>query len=501
MEKIRRQIVEMIKRSQNVLLMPSSPPDGDSLGAALALYWVLKKIGKQVTVVCADPIPDSFQFLPTTSVINSEFSPARDFIVTLDCEKAKLKNIRTKLEHDKVNIILTAKKGQFSKEDVSFHYGPSRYDLIITVDTADLQQLGRFYEDNTALFTSLPLINIDHHASNGNFGRINYIDVMCSATTELLVPLVHDMEQEFNMTLMDEDTSTLLLAGIITDTGSFQNANTTPRSFATAAHLIRQGARQQEIIQHVFKTKQLSTLRLWGRILSNMKIDNRYRFVWSTISKKDLMETGSREDETGGIIDELMTNAPGTEIVLLLKEKPEGIVSGSIRTTTPSVDASALAEMFGGGGHVQAAGFKINSKDIYEMEKMIVAKIKEKQKERLQLGEEVEDSTVKGKRGLSVDEMIISEDPKKGIEETVIGPTDRDELVAEGAGEAGIAETDAKREEEDFSRNAGEKKGAADYLKGGRKEEEESFTDRIIKLAETGKETDLEEGITYKFEE
>ncbi|HRY90809.1 MAG TPA: DHH family phosphoesterase, partial [Candidatus Gracilibacteria bacterium] len=333
MEKIRKQIIEMIKRSQSILVMPSSPPDGDSLGAALALYWILKKLDKQVTVVCADPIPEAFQFLPTTTVISNEFSAARDFIVTLDCQKAQLKSIRSKLEHDKVNIILTSKKGQFSKEDVSFHYGPSRYDLIITVDTADLEQLGRFYEDNTDLFTSLPLINIDHHASNGNFGRINLVDVMSSATTELMIPLVHEMEQEFGMRLMDEDTATLLLAGIITDTGSFQNANTTPRSFAAAAQLIKEGARQQEIIQNVFKTKQLSTLRLWGRILSNMKVDPKYRMAWSVIAKRDLVETGSREDETGGIIDELMTNAPGTEIVFLLKEKAEGLVSGSIRTT------------------------------------------------------------------------------------------------------------------------------------------------------------------------
>lgn len=514
MEKIRKQIIEMIKRSQSVLVMPSSPPDGDSLGSALALYWVLKKLGKQVTVVCADPIPEAFQFLPTTSIISNEFSAARDFIVTLDCEKSKLKNIRTKLEHDKVNIILTAKKGQFTKDDVSFEYGPSRYDLIITVDTADLQQLGRFYEDNTPLFTSLPLINIDHHASNGNFGRINYIDMMCSATTELLIPLVHDLEADSGLPLMDEDTATLLLAGIITDTGSFQNANTTPRSFAAAAHLIKHGARQQEIIQHVFKTKQLSTLRLWGRILSNMKIDNRYRFVWSTISKKDLMETGSREDETGGIIDELMTNAPGTEIVLLLKEKTDGLISGSIRTTTASVDASALAEMFGGGGHVQAAGFKIKSDDIYEMEKMIVAKIKEKQKERLNLNDEVDESTanVSGNRGFSVDETVLSEDPRKAVDGMVIGPTDRDELEAEKLKGA------ARREEEDFSRNAGEKGGNGAKRAGEKKAAEsdkrgdtgennndtaegETFTDRIIKLAESGKETDLEEGITYKFEE
>lgn len=506
MEKIRKQIIEMIKRSQSILVMPSSPPDGDSLGAALALYWILKKLDKQVTVVCADPIPEAFQFLPTTTVISNEFSAARDFIVTLDCQKAQLKSIRSKLEHDKVNIILTAKKGQFSKEDVSFHYGPSRYDLIITVDTADLEQLGRFYEDNTDLFTSLPLINIDHHASNGNFGRINLVDVMSSATTELMIPLVHEMEQEFGMRLMDEDTATLLLAGIITDTGSFQNANTTPRSFAAAAQLIKEGARQQEIIQNVFKTKQLSTLRLWGRILSNMKVDPKYRMAWSVIAKRDLVETGSREDETGGIIDELMTNAPGTEIVFLLKEKAEGLISGSIRTTTAAVDASAIAEMFGGGGHVQAAGFKYKSNDPFAVEKLMVEKIRQYQKERLHLNEEVDESIVVktsetfyenirqevAGRKVEVDETVVSEDIKNEVDESAIGETSRDELMA---GKDDFAGTKT------YSVNGGEGK-----QKGKEKRSEDveaTFIDQIIKKApdEASEEVEMEEGITYKFEE
>jgi bifunctional oligoribonuclease and PAP phosphatase NrnA len=383
MEKIRKQIIEIVRRSNSILIMPSSPVDGDSIGSALALYLLLKKLGKQTTVVCADPVPDAFQFLPTTKIVSHEFSAASDFIVTLDCKKSKVNSIKTKLEQDKVNIIITAKKGNFTAGEVSFHHGPSRYDLIITVDTADLEQLGRFYEDNTELFAQVPVVNIDHHASNNYFGKINLVDVMASATTELLIPLINDFERETDVKLMDEDIATLLLAGIITDTGSFQNANTTPRSFAAASQLIKCGARQQEIIQHVFKTKNLSTLRLWGRILTNLHVDNEHKFVWSTISRRDFTETGSREDETGGIIDELLTNAPGTEVVLLLKERNDGIVSGSVRTTTPSVDSSVIAEMFGGGGHTQAAGFKIPNTNLASVEKSIIEKIKEFQKKRL----------------------------------------------------------------------------------------------------------------------
>lgn len=388
MENIRRQIVEVVKRSKSILLMPSTPVDGDSLGSSLALYLAFKKMGKDVTVVCADPIPQAFKFLPITKVISEEFSAGNDFIVTLDCKKSKINTIRTKLEQDKVNIVITAKKGQFSAQDVSFDHGPSKYDLIVTVDTADLQQLGRFYEDNVEMFSRIPLINIDHHASNDHYGKVNYVDIMASATTEILIPLIQDFEREYDMQLMDEDIATLLLAGIITDTGSFQNANTTPRSFAASALLIKYGARQQEIIQHVFKTKNLSTLKLWGRILSKIKVDEPLRMVWSTISKKDLQDAKALADETGGIIDELLSNAPNSEIVILLKQKPEGIISGSIRTPNPSIDASAIAEMFGGGGHVQAAGFKIESEDMEETEKMVLEKVRKFQEERMKSGGE-----------------------------------------------------------------------------------------------------------------
>lgn len=479
MEKIRKQIISLIDRSKSILIMPSTPVDGDSLGGALALYLILKKMGKQATVVCADPVPEAFEFLPTTKIINSEFSGAEDFIVTLDCHKNKIDTIKTKLEHDKVNIIITAKKGKFTSKDVSFDHGPSKYDLIITVDTAALEQLGRFYEDNTEMFTEIPVINIDHHASNDNFGKINLIDVMSSATTELMIPLIEEMERETGKKLIDEDVATLLLAGIITDTGSFQNANTTPKSFASSAKLIKLGARQQEIIQHVFKTKHLSTLRLWGRILSNINVDKEHKFVWSVISKRDFEDTGSRPDETGGIIDELLTNAPDAEIVLLLKQKEDGLISGSLRSTTSSVDASQIAEFFGGGGHVRAAGFKIESSDLRKVEETVVEKIREYQKQRLHI--EDREETKK-------EEPVSEEIPIKA----------EDEVLEETPVEVEITSTKKTK-----TRKNKEVEKATPVASEEKEETDESFSDIIVKQKgkDAPEEIELEEGFTYKFED
>lgn len=378
-----KQIIDLIKRSNKILILPSSPPDGDSLGSAVALYMSLKKLGKEVTVICSDPVPEVLQFLPNIKAVGNKVITSTDFIITVDLRNAKIDKIKNAIEDNKVNIVITPKEGRFSESDVTFNRGEVEYDLIITVDTAELTQLRNFYEQNIELFHQIPVINIDHHISNTHFGKLNNVDIMASSTTELLVPLLEELAKEENTELIDEDVATLLLTGIITDTGSFQNANTTPRAFDVAANLVSYGARQQEIIQHIYKTKQLSQLKLWGRVLSKIQVDENARIVWSVVSQQDFKDTGSTEDETGDVIDELMTNAPGAEAILLIKEKKDGVISVSIRTTNPAVDASKIAEEFGGGGHTQASGFRLSGKGLRDAEYEIINAIKKYQSQRL----------------------------------------------------------------------------------------------------------------------
>ena len=376
------QIIKQLLRSNHVLILPSAPADGDSLGSALSLYKVLKKLGKKATVISSEPVPKDLKFLPMIEKIGGEFNEGGEFIITVD---ADVKEVRHEIMPGKVNLILTPGGGQpISREKISFGRGEEDYDAIVTVDTGDLVQLGKFYEENTDLFHKLPVLNIDHHASNGEFGTINHLDITASATTQMLVPIIQKLEQETGKTLMDEDIATLLLAGIITDTGSFQHSNTTPKAFSVAAQLLDAGARQQEIIKHVYKTKSLATLKLWGQVLSKIKFAKDYGFVWSTVSVKDLEETGADMEDTGAIIDELLNNAPGAEVVALIKEK-QGVISCSLRTTTNEVDASRLAGLFGGGGHVRAAGCRIKGMTFDEGVTLFVNTILEEQAKRLNM--------------------------------------------------------------------------------------------------------------------
>lgn len=416
---IQKQVVEFLQRSNRILIMPSSPPDGDSLGSALAMYSVLRKLNKEVTVVFADPVPEVYKFMPNIQVIAEEMFASRDLIITLDCRKTTIATMKSNIENDKVNIIITPQNGGFQDKDVSLRYGDVKYDLIITVDCAELSQLGKLYKDNIEMFTQLPVMNIDHHISNAQYGKINYIDVMSSSSTQLLIPIVKGLEKETGQTLMDPDIATLLLAGIITDTGSFQNSNTTPKSFAVAAELVSYGARQQEIIRNIYKTKKLSMLKLWGRVLSKIKTDDKHRIVWSTVTQQDLQDTHSKIEQTGDIIDELMSNAPGAEIIILLKEKENGKVSGSIRTTTPAADASYLAQQFDGGGHTQAAGFSIEAADFEQLQSQVIEAVRKYQAERLNLIDENSKNHLSGSANNPEDAQIIKVDLEDNTSKTI----------------------------------------------------------------------------------
>ncbi len=379
-----QQIVNLLQRSENLLLLTHAKADGDGLSSILALALTLKKLGKKTTLASSDPAAPVYEFLPSIETVDTEVAGTGDLVLTLPLGDRTNAEVCHRTEDGVLKIFVRSKGTPFTKADVSYESGETDYDLIVTCDTPELPQLGRIFEDNPELFYETAVVNIDHHASNTGFGKVNLIDMTAASTTELITRVVQALESETNTKLMDADIATLLLTGLTTDTGSFQNANTTPRAMEVAANLIEAGARQQEIIHQIFKTKQLTTLKLWGRVLSKIQSDPIHKIVWSTITADDLRETGADAEEAMGIIDELLTNAPGAEVILLLKQSEIG-VSGSLRTTTPAISAMEIASIFGGGGHVRAAGFKIKDKQVEAVTDEVVEKIRTYQAERLNI--------------------------------------------------------------------------------------------------------------------
>jgi phosphoesterase RecJ-like protein len=239
---------EMILQSKNILLIPHAKMDCDGMSSAVAMYQLLKKLGKHATAVCTDPVPDAFRFLPSTEIFESEIKTPENknsFLITVDSAKKGFKDLEYEVKDGKVNIVISSENDPFEESDFSFVSGNLKPDLIITLDSGDIQQLGKIYEDNLELFNSVPVLNIDHHISNTNFGTVNLVEMKNASTTEIVYDLLPYLDKRGH-DLVDEDIATLLLAGMITDTGSFQHSNTTPKVLDSAAELIEKGARQRK---------------------------------------------------------------------------------------------------------------------------------------------------------------------------------------------------------------------------------------------------------------
>jgi len=356
-----------INEYRRLLIVPHANVDPDGLSSALACYQLFSALGKEVTVVCPETPPESLDFLPGFEKLTEGIRDQEQYVVTINLDEGvEVDKLRYTVEDRKVNIIVVPKGGQIQPNQVSFAAGDQPFDMIVLVDTADLALLGSLYKAHVDLFSSVPILNIDHHISNTGYGQIQLIDPTAASATEVIY---HWMQSEptwkKNLT---PDLATLLLTGLITDTRSFQNPNTTPRSLEVAAELLDQGARQQEIIQHIFKTKPLSTLKLWGRALNHIQVDSEAGIVWSSISKEDLAEMGATSKESHGLLDELISTIPDAHLYVLFTELEEGGLKASMRSSH-ALDVSKLAAReFGGGGHPRASGFRRPASENFELQ-------------------------------------------------------------------------------------------------------------------------------------
>lgn len=370
----KQQAVELIREAKSVLVATHKSPDGDALGSIVALKIALEKLGKNVAVVTPEKPNGLFSFLPRFNEIGSEIEASNETLISLSTSKTKLAKIGYKKGENHVDIVVEALAGRFESGDITVEPPKAKYDLIICIDTPNLERLGKLAQP-ADMFYEIPVINIDHHPSNERFGKVNWVELVATSTAEILVSLFEALGRETQ--LIDADAATALLTGLIYDTSSFQNVNTTPKSLTVAAQLVAHGARQQEIIRNLYKTKSLETLKLWGIILSNVKEDKSSRFLWSSVSKSDVAKVGADESALSGVVDELLKSATDVDFVLLLSER-EGQVHGSLRSIAKGINVSEIAEIFSGGGHEVAAAFRING-NLSENESKILEKIRQYQ--------------------------------------------------------------------------------------------------------------------------
>ncbi len=370
----KQQAIELIGSAQKILIVSHKNPDGDALGCVIALKLALEKLGKKVTAAVPDKPSKLFSFLPNISSVKTKIDTSKDLILTLSLKHAEFGKIGYRKNDGSIDILVTPKEGRFESSDVQIKANQDNFDLIIIVDTPNIERLGDL-ADPADIFYEIPTINIDHHPANEKFGKINWVELVATSSAEMLVSLIEALGKDKN--LIDENIATALLTGLIYDTSSFQNVNTTPKSLTIAAQLVAAGANQQEIIRNLYKTKSLETLKLWGNILTKIKEDKIHGFLWSSVTGSEIEKSGADESALSQVVDELLKSASDVDFALLLSERGSQ-VHGSLRSIAKGTNVSKIAELFGGGGHEVASAFRIEG-TLAEKEDEILQKIREYQ--------------------------------------------------------------------------------------------------------------------------
>lgn len=374
-----RQFLETALAARHLLITFRKEWSVDAVASALALAAFLESKGKQVDVVCDGfAATASLSFLPNLKRIRPTFNQLQKFVISLDLAKTKVDELSYHMEGNKLHVHVTPKHGgRFEAKDVTTSVTEFKYDCVICVDTPDFASLGALFRTNSELFYNRPTLNIDHDAGNEQYGNVNAVDIAATSTTECVYNLLKATGEHF----LTPDIATALLTGIVSKTRSFKTPNVTPRTLDAASALVAAGAKRDVIVQSLYRTRSISTLKLWGRALARLKYDPTLKMTWTLLSRQDFMHAGATEEHLADVIDELMSNTPDAEIIGLLYEqeadKAPTNVAGicALVSTEKHADALGLVAGLKPEGSRRLARVCFPQTNIVEAERTIVQSI------------------------------------------------------------------------------------------------------------------------------
>lgn len=363
-----QQVLETIKRSTRPLICIPSGGGTDAYATALGLAKVLATLGKSVVIAAADgPAPKNMEFLSGSDKIVSRLENLRRFVIELDASKTKVDELTYETKGDKLLVYLSPKKGFWGEKDVRTSSSGYKFDLIVCIGSPDYESCAQLYFDNADFFFRTPVINIDHAPENEHYGQINVVDLTASACGEVC----HDLIEAIEPGLIDEEVATAFLTGMIAKTKSFKTKNVTPKTLQTAGKLIAKGARREEIVQKLYRTRSVQTLRLWGRALARLKADKDAKIVWSLLSQQDFMHAGADERDLHDVIDELIASSPEAKIIVIIYESADKSICVIVRAERP-LDAIALCRGFSTAGTREEVRLCFTDKTIVQVEKELI---------------------------------------------------------------------------------------------------------------------------------
>ena len=306
----------VIKEADSILLWAHTRPDGDATGSVLVLQEYIKSLGKKVAIGCFDAIPDYL-------------------------------------------TIITGPEKFLQPNEIIF----ADYKLIIACDSADRGfhlVRDRFNEEQVIAI-------LDHHPDIKTRSDIEIIDPGYSSVCEIIYDFF-----VFNKIQITKKMADLILTGILYDTGRFQHSNTSAKVMEISSELVKKGAHLQKISTLLFDTKDICTLKLWGRTFEKAKVNLDNGMIVSALTQKDIEECGA-DTEAVSQLASILNTVPNTKFSLILYERADGVIKGSLRSEEyKGVDVSAIAARFGGGGHRLASGFELKGKIVEKSDSWII---------------------------------------------------------------------------------------------------------------------------------
>lgn len=290
-----KQASQLIRSAHRPLLICHIAPDGDAIGSLTGLGRALRHEGLEPIMACSDPVPARFNYIPCVGAIVQDVSASFDLVISLDC--------------------------------------------------SDLKRLGHFPQMPT--FRSVPLLNIDHHLTNLDFGDVNLVDPQASSTAEVVLRLL-----EYMALPLDAELATCLLTGIVADTRGLRTSNVTIQVMDAALRLMKAGASLPYVTHHTLDRRPTTAIRLWGATLAQLHIED--RVIWTSIPLAMRRTADYAGNGDAGLVS-FLVSGDDADVAVVFVEREDGRIEVSLRSV-PGFDVAQVAFQLGGGGHALAAG-------------------------------------------------------------------------------------------------------------------------------------------------
>lgn len=327
-------IIKTIGSAKRIAIVLPQTTNVDLIGSASALATAVSMSPDKTAMIFSSSagsvilpfLKDASGHIPQ---IHTGLNGSEQLAIKISNRNAQPKELRYEKDKDGLTVFITPEAGaQFKEADVSVLPSATNFDLVIILGTASFEQLGNIFTENTKLFFETPNINIDINPANEYFGTINFIKTSASSISEVVMDVIEAMPN----VLANNLVSTALLSGIISQTSSFRDPKTTPQALLKASRLIDDGAKQQEIVQYLFKTKPLPLLQLWGRALARLTALPEKQILTAVVTKSDMEKTKVAVEFLPAVVRDIIEMITGYSLVILLAELPAGgtqiLVSG-----------------------------------------------------------------------------------------------------------------------------------------------------------------------------